>query len=126
MTNTFPPGPCIERERALGFIKGWSGVQGQLRRPPPIGAAPSRRHSFAGLLLAWALFLPWVCCTNLDLCGVRMGPAEIGRSVALDGGKEGGGEGGTRGERRGAGEVQIQATQILSEEVVYQRVTLVF
>ena len=47
----------------------------------------------------------------------------FGRSVALDGGKEGGGEGGTRGERRGAGEVQIRATQILSEEVVYQWLT---
>ena len=79
MTITSPPGPRTERERALGFIKALSGVQGQLRRPPPIGAAPSRRHSFAGLLLAWALFLPWVCCTNLDLCGVRMGPAEIGQ-----------------------------------------------
>ena len=47
----------------------------------------------------------------------------FGRSVALDGGKEGGGEGGTRGERRGAGEVQIRAMQILSEEVVYQWLT---
>ena len=49
----------------------------------------------------------------------------FGRSVALDGGKEGGGEGGTRGERRGAGEVQIRAMQILSEEV-YQCQWLTF
>ena len=58
MTNTSYDEHVYKRERALGFIKAWSGVQGQLRRPPPIGAAPSRRHSFAGLLLAWALFLP--------------------------------------------------------------------
>ena len=35
----------IERERALGFIMAQSGVQRQLRRPPPTGAAPSWRHS---------------------------------------------------------------------------------
>ena len=41
----------IEREKALGSIMAQSGVQRQLRRPPPIGAAPSWRHSLLAVAL---------------------------------------------------------------------------
>ena len=62
--------------------------------------------------------------SQLEEVGSQVCTGGFGRSVALDGGKEGGGGEGTRGERRGAGEVRIQATQILSVEVVYQWFTL--